>query len=100
MSRDGLIGLGPLMLAVGIGYTATFLYYAMTSARLFRVQMPLFVGVAAVALVACAALVPARGVLGAAQASVVTAVVNRLGATAVNLYALRRLGAAEADRWS
>jgi O-antigen/teichoic acid export membrane protein len=87
-----------LMLAAGIGYVATFLYYTMTSARLFRVQMPLFVGVAAASLVACAALVPARGVMGAAQASVATAVVNLLGATAVNLYALRRLGAAEAHR--
>lgn len=87
-----------LMLAAGIGYVATFLYYTMTSARLFRVQMSLFVGVAAASLVACAALVPARGVMGAAQASVVTAVVNLLGATAVNLYALRRLRAAEAHR--
>ena len=87
-----------LMLAAGIGYVATFLYYTMTSARLFRVQMPLFVGVAAASLVACAALVPARGVMGAAQASVATAVVNLLGATAVNLYALRRLGAPEAHR--
>jgi hypothetical protein len=30
----------------------------------------------------------------------VTAAVNLLGAAAVNLYALRRLGAAEAHRWS
>jgi O-antigen/teichoic acid export membrane protein len=92
--------LGLLMLAAGLGYVATFLYYGMTSARLFRVQMPLFVAVAATSLVACAALVPTRGVMGAAQASVVTAVVNLLGASAVNLYALRRLGAAEAPRWS
>jgi O-antigen/teichoic acid export membrane protein len=92
--------LGPLMLAAGIGYVATFLYYAMTSARLFRMQLPLFGAVAATSLVACAALVPARGVMGAAQASVVTAAVNLLGAAAVNLYALRRLGAAEAHRWS
>jgi len=89
-----------LMLAGGIGYVATFLYYTMMSARLFRVQMPLFMAVAAASLLACAALVPARGVMGAAQASVVTASVNLLGATAVNLYALRRLGAAEAHRWS
>jgi O-antigen/teichoic acid export membrane protein len=92
--------LGLLMLAAGLGYVATFLYYGMTSARLFRVQMPLFVAVAATSLVACAALVPTRGVMGAAQASVVTAVVNLLGASAVNLYALRRLGASEAPRWS
>lgn len=92
--------LGLLMLAAGIGYVATFLYYGMTSARLFRVQMPLFVAVAATSLVSCAALVPVRGLVGAAQASVITAAVNLLGATAVNLYALRRLGAAEPQPWS
>lgn len=92
--------LGPLMLAAGIGYVATFLGHALTSARLFRVQLPLFGAVAAASLVACAALVPARGVLGAAQASVATAVVNLIGVTVVNLYALRRLEAAEAPRWT
>jgi O-antigen/teichoic acid export membrane protein len=92
--------LGPLMLAAGIGYVATFLGHAMTSARFFRVQLPLFAAVAAASLVACAALVPARGVIGAAQASVATAVINLLGVTAVNLYALRRLETAEANRWS
>ncbi len=92
--------LGPLMLAAAIGYVATFLYYAMTSARFFRAQLPLFAAVAATSLIACASLVPARGLVGAAEASVITAVVNLLGATAVNLYALRRLGAAEAHRWS
>lgn len=52
-----------------------------------------FVAVAATSLVACAALVPARGVMGAA-------LVNLPGATPVDLYARRRLGAAEAHRWS
>lgn len=52
-----------------------------------------FVTVGATSRVACAALVPARGVMGAA-------LVNLLGATPVDLYALRRRGAAEAHRWS
>jgi len=85
-----------IMVAAGINYVASFLGHAMTSARLFRVQMPLFAGVAATALVACAALVPTNGLVGAAQASVITAVANLLGAGAVNLYALRYLKAAEA----
>lgn len=87
-----------LMLAAGIGYVATVLGHAMTSARLFRVQIPLFAAVATTSLVACAALVPSRGVRGAAEASVVAAVVNLLGAAAVNLHALRGLAAAEARR--
>jgi O-antigen/teichoic acid export membrane protein len=92
--------LGPLMLAAGIGYVATVLGHAMTSARLFRVQIPLFGAVAAASLVACVALVPSGGVLGAAHASVATAVVGLLGVTVVNLYALRRLEDAEAPRWT
>jgi hypothetical protein len=67
---------------------ASFLWYAMTAARLFRVQMPLFAWVAAVALVACAALVPSNGVLGAAQASVATCAANLLGVGAVSVCAL------------
>jgi O-antigen/teichoic acid export membrane protein len=85
-----------IMVAAGINYVASVLGHAMTSARLFRVQMPLFAGVAATALVACVALVPTNGLVGAAQASVITAVANLLGAGAVNLYALRHLDAAEA----
>ena len=77
-----------IMLAGGIRYVASFLWYAMTSARLVRVQMPLFAWVAAVALVACAALVPSNGLLGAAQASVATCTANLLGVGAVSVYAL------------
>lgn len=85
-----------LMLAAGIGYVATVLGHAMTAARLFRVQIPLFAAVALTSLAACAVLVPTRGVVGAAEAAVVAAVVNLLGAAAVNLYALRRPPAPEA----
>jgi hypothetical protein len=88
------------MLAAGLGYVATFLGHAMTAARLFRPQLPLFTAVGAAALVACAALGPARGVMGAAQATVATAAVTLLGAAAVNVYALRHLPTKEVSRWS
>ena len=83
-----------IMAAAGIGYVASFLGYAMTSARLFRVQLPLFAGVAATALVACASRVPAYGLVGAAQANIVTIAANLFGVAAVNAYALGRLSAA------
>jgi hypothetical protein len=56
------------------GYAASFLGHAMTAARLLRVQLPLFAAVGAVALVASALLVPRGGALGAAQATLATAV--------------------------
>ena len=83
-----------IMAATAIGYVASFLGHAMTSARLFRVQMPLFAGVAATALIACATLVPAHGLVGAAHATLVTAAANLFGVAALNAYALGRLGAA------
>jgi O-antigen/teichoic acid export membrane protein len=78
-----------IMVAAGFSYVAALLGHAMTSARLFRVQMPLFAGVAAAALVACAGWVPANGLIGAAQANVVTVVANLLGVAAVHVYASR-----------
>ncbi len=80
-----------IMVAAGIGYVASFLYYTMTSARFFRVQMPLFGGVAAVTLVACAALIPGNGLVGAGQASVATSLADLLGVGVVHLYAMRHL---------
>jgi O-antigen/teichoic acid export membrane protein len=57
-----------LMLAGGIGYVASLLGYAVTAARSFRPQMPLFVIVTAATLAACAVLIPSRGLAGAAMA--------------------------------
>jgi O-antigen/teichoic acid export membrane protein len=89
-----------LMIAAALGYVATILGHGMTAARSFRIQIPIFAAVAVVSLGAAAMLVPAYGVMGAAQASVVAALVNLLGAGAVNLYTLRRLSAAEVKPWS
>jgi O-antigen/teichoic acid export membrane protein len=68
---DGLVW---IMAAAVAGYAASFLGHAMTAARLLRVQLPLFAAVGAVALVASALLVPRGGALGAAQATLATAV--------------------------
>lgn len=89
--QDGAFTL--IMAAAGVAYVASFLGHAMMAARLFRVQMPLFAGVAGTALVTCAALVPAHGLVGAATANIVTITAQLLGVAAVTVYALRRLGA-------
>lgn len=65
-----------IMAAAAASYAASFLGYAMTAARLLRVQLPLFAAVAAVALGASALLVPGGGVRGAAQAILVASVVQ------------------------
>lgn len=80
-----------IMVAAAISYVASALGFAVTSARFFRVQTPLFAGVTAVALVACATLIPGNGLVGAGQASVATWIANLLGIGAVYLYALRHL---------
>jgi O-antigen/teichoic acid export membrane protein len=72
-----------IMAAAAASYGASFLGHAMTAARLLRVQMPLFAGVAAVALVASAVLVPGGGLRGAAQAILATSVVQLALAAAV-----------------
>jgi O-antigen/teichoic acid export membrane protein len=85
---EHVVAFALIMVAGAISYVASFLGYAMTAVRLFRVQMPLFAWVVAVALVARAALIPSNGLVGAAQASVATCTANLLGVGAVSVYAL------------
>lgn len=80
-----------LMFAAAFSYVASFLGYSMTAARYFRVQLPLFVLVVLILTCACAVLVPVNGILGAAQAMVIAAAVQLVGALGVNAYALRSL---------
>jgi O-antigen/teichoic acid export membrane protein len=58
-----------LMVAGAIGYVATLMGYAVTAARSFRPQLPVFVVVTLVSLLACAVWIPARGLAGAAIAT-------------------------------
>jgi O-antigen/teichoic acid export membrane protein len=57
-----------LMAAGAVGYVGSFLGYAATAARRFRVQLPLFSFTLAIAAAASFWLVPRHGLLGAAWA--------------------------------
>jgi len=80
-----------VVLGGSIGYVSSFLGYGMTAARFFRVQAPLFGSLVALNALSCALLVPRLGLLGAALATVVTALAGLALSVAVNLRALRDL---------
>ncbi len=65
-----------LMVAGGIGYVASLLGFAVTAARSFRPQLPLFAVVAAATLIACAVAIPSYGLRGAALAVGISAAVQ------------------------
>ncbi len=87
-ARSGLLVL--LMTATGLGYLAQFVGYAVTSARLFAPQIPLFVAVGSTLAFTCYLLVPRAGLSGAVFALMITAVVQLLGAAGVLFFALKR----------
>lgn len=80
-----------LMVAAGISYISSFLGYAMTAARYFRIQMPLFSAVTATSSLACFWLLPKYGLLGAAIALIIAAVVQIGISLGVIIYALQKL---------
>jgi O-antigen/teichoic acid export membrane protein len=72
----GLLGL--LMTAAAIGYFNASLGDAMTAARFFRTQVPIFVLVVLATLAACWLWIPRYGMQGAAAALIVAGVVRLL----------------------
>lgn len=68
-----------LMAAGGIGYVSSLLGFAVTAARSFRPQMPLFAVVTVVTLVASAALIPSRGLDGAAMVLAISSATQLVG---------------------
>ncbi len=73
-----------LILATAIHCVACMFTSAITSARCFRIQVPLYVSVVGANAIACARWVPAAGLTGGAAAMVVAAVVHLvLGASVV-----------------
>ncbi|HZW04295.1 MAG TPA: lipopolysaccharide biosynthesis protein, partial [Anaerolineaceae bacterium] len=69
-----------LMIASGLAYVATFIFYGLTAARYLRVQTALLVLASVVLLAACWILVPRSGLMGAATAMVIARAVQLLGA--------------------
>lgn len=80
-----------LMVAAGIGYVSSFLGYGMTAARYFRIQMPICALVTSTASVACFWLIPLMGLLGAAIALMIAAIVQASISSAVIFQALQQM---------
>lgn len=81
-----------IVIAAGIGYVASCLGYAMTAARHFSIQLPLFVLVAAASLGASFWLIPTYGLMGAALAMLAAVLVQVVGSAAVVYYVIHTSG--------
>jgi O-antigen/teichoic acid export membrane protein len=69
-----------VMVASGTDYLATILLFIITSARNFKIQLPLHLATTATVAVGCYFLVPSQGLIGAALALILADIV-RLGGT-------------------
>jgi O-antigen/teichoic acid export membrane protein len=86
----GLLGL--LATAMVINYLAFFLGYAMTAARVFRAQVPLFALVTLATAAACWLWVPRHGMQGAAWSLIAGATVHLIGSGLLVVLSERNLG--------
>ncbi|MGC4002362.1 MAG: lipopolysaccharide biosynthesis protein [Pirellulales bacterium] len=86
-----------IMLAGGVGYVASILGYAISAARYFRSQLPLFIIVAITTAVTCALWIPRFGLHGAAYALVATSATQLIGTLLIFVHALRHIPDAAAD---
>jgi O-antigen/teichoic acid export membrane protein len=75
-----------IALASAITFVNAILGYGMTSAHFFKIQTPIFIGVVLAMTGACFVLVPAYGLVGAAQAMVIASSVQGLTSLAVNIW--------------
>jgi O-antigen/teichoic acid export membrane protein len=75
-----------VMVAAAISYISSMLGYAMTAARIYRAQVPLFAASCLGIAATCALLVKAHGLLGAAFALVVGASISALGAGGILMF--------------
>jgi len=80
-----------VMLAAGIDYIATMLLFVITSARYFRVQLPLHILTTSTVALACFILVPSSGLIGAAIALIIADLVRTGGSLIAALHAFREL---------
>ncbi len=86
------------MIAAGIGYVASFSGYAVTAARYFRAQLPLFAAVVLITTAGCWWLVPAWGLRGAAVALGLASLTQLIGSALILSYALRANPGAESPQ--
>jgi O-antigen/teichoic acid export membrane protein len=79
-----------LLVATGIGYFCSFVGYAVTAARYFAIQVPIFVVSIVIIVGACAVLVPSHGLVGAAWAMCIMLIAQLPMKGAAIVYALRK----------
>jgi O-antigen/teichoic acid export membrane protein len=65
-----------LMVAAGMDYTSSLMYYGLTASRNFRVQMILSLVIALTLTSFCFYLIPTKGLIGAAMALVYTRIIE------------------------
>jgi O-antigen/teichoic acid export membrane protein len=75
-----------LVAAAGISCIASLLNYGITSARCFRIQVPMFLLVVGSNALACAWLVPSIGLRGAALAMVIASLVHLAATSGILVY--------------
>ena len=85
----GLLAL--LVVASGVNTIAAFLFCGVTSARAFRMQVPVYLGAAIVVALGSAAFIPRWGLMGAGIAVLLSAATIALG----GLWVIRRVLVAE-----
>ena len=78
-----------MMTAAGIGYVASFFGYGLTAARRFKVQAPLILVVSVVTAASSIIFVPRHGLLGAAWATVLGALVQLIGSALILRHVMR-----------
>ncbi|MEE9168746.1 MAG: lipopolysaccharide biosynthesis protein, partial [bacterium] len=88
-AMPGLFGL--IMLAAGIDYLATMLLFVITSARYFKIQLPLHILTSMAVALAAFLLVPSAGLEGAAIALIIGNLVRVGGGVAAALHVQRAL---------
>jgi O-antigen/teichoic acid export membrane protein len=86
------------MVAAGVGYVASFAGYAVTAARYYRSQIPLFALVAGTNALASYILVPLLGLRGAALSLVLAMLAQLLGTLLILWHGLTALSAGNVSR--
>lgn len=77
-----------LAVASGISFIASVLGYAMTAARYFKLQVPLFIVSVVATSIGCLVLVPRIGVAGAAWTTILAVCIQVVGSSAIVAVAL------------
>jgi O-antigen/teichoic acid export membrane protein len=80
-----------LMVATGIHYVTTFLAYAVTSARYFKIPLIIFISVTISSAISCWLLIERYKLIGISVAVIISNIVGLIGYLIVILYAIHNI---------